>query len=213
MTGSEVYNYILSTFKRTDKSTEVYQAITDTCRDVRLRYSFEDTKVIGISTPISALGEYKFLLPDDFGHLITDIRIIDADDSYPLKKISKQEYDDLLPNPSSTTVSKSKPTKYCIYGGYVYLYGVPDDVSYQYEVDYASEDEVEVSSITDDVAFSNRYRELLKFGILYRLYRDLGFDNESTKWLSLYETEIQKIIRKDERNTQSNKDCVKYQGI
>ena len=42
MTGLEMYNYVLQTFKRTDKSTAIYQAITDTIMDIKIRFLSED---------------------------------------------------------------------------------------------------------------------------------------------------------------------------
>jgi len=37
MSGTEFYDYVLRTFKRTDKSQEVYDAITDTIMDMAER--------------------------------------------------------------------------------------------------------------------------------------------------------------------------------
>lgn len=41
MTGSELYDYIVRTFKRTDKETEIYEAITDTILDLQVRFGFD----------------------------------------------------------------------------------------------------------------------------------------------------------------------------
>lgn len=64
MTGSDFHDYVVRTFKRTDKTTEVYDAITDTIVDMCERMDFEDTKVEAYTTAgITTLGDYKIDLP------------------------------------------------------------------------------------------------------------------------------------------------------
>lgn len=60
MTGAEFHDYVVRTFKRTDKSDEIYDAITDTVIDMCERMDFEDTKVEAYTAGgITAMGDYK----------------------------------------------------------------------------------------------------------------------------------------------------------
>jgi hypothetical protein len=85
MSGTEFYNYVLRTFKRTDKSQEVYDAITDTIMDMAERFGFEDAKVEAYTAAgITSLGDYKLDLPPNFGRLIGDVRFSDGDTSWTI---------------------------------------------------------------------------------------------------------------------------------
>ncbi len=202
MIGSALYTYILETFKRTDKSTEVYEAITDTVKDIKIRCPFEDLKYVTYVSPFTTVGDYKYAIPSDCGHLIGEVKLLDSGDSWVLEKISKEEYDRLEPNPTYASVDTGKPTHYCVYGGEFYFYPPTDSTAYQIEFNYSSEDETDITSATANVAYSTRYRECLKAGVLYRMYRDLGNDEETKKWVAVYENEIGKIILREKRLTE-----------
>ena len=90
MTGSEFHDYVLRTFKRTDKTAEIYDAITDTILDMCERAGFEDTKVEAYTTGgITTLGDYKIDLPSDVGRLIGDVRWSDQDNPRTMTRLSK----------------------------------------------------------------------------------------------------------------------------
>ncbi len=200
MLGSALYDYIIRTLKRSDKSTEVYEAITDTVRDVKHRLPFEEFKYVTYTTGISTLGDYKFALPTDMGHLIGNVKLL-GDDYCVLEKITKEEFDRLEPDPESSTVITGVPDKFCVFGNEIYLYPLPDSVSYEYEYNYSTDDTTAITSSTANVGFSTNYREMLKAGVLYRIYRDLGNDQEATKWLAIYENEIKKVVLLEKRLT------------
>ncbi|MBI4397414.1 MAG: hypothetical protein HY548_09980 [Elusimicrobia bacterium] len=201
MSGSDFRDYIVRTFKRTDKDTEIYEAITDALMDMRLKFQFDDFKVETYSAAIDAAGEYKFDAPTNLGHIIS-VRVLDDDDSYPLVKLSKSQFDEFYPNPNYSSVDTDKPRHYCYFGGQFLLGPVPDLTSYQYEISHAKEDETAVTSGTSAVDFTDRYREAVKEGVLERLYASLGDWEEASLWNSLYEARMAAIIKKEKENSQ-----------
>lgn len=212
MTGAELLTYIKKTFKRTDKDTELYEAITETIMDIKIAFNPEQFKTIGYTAGIDTIGEYSFTLPTNFGHLIGDIKILDGTSSYALEKLSKSSYDRLEANPSYSGVDTSKPTHFCIYGGQVFLYPVPDSLDYQYELNYTEEDATEVTAVTAVVDFTDRHRDTLKYGVLSRMYIDLGIDDEAMKFTNLYNQSLGKIITNDEDNIAAS-GSVKYNDL
>jgi len=203
MLGSDLYAYILRTLIRTDKSTEAYDAMTDTIKDIKRQCKLEEEKKVSAALSISTLGEYTISLPSDFGEIIGDnVRMVDGSDSYNLARISKTELDRLESNPDYASVTKSKPSYFCIFNDKLYLYPVPDSISYSYYLNYAIGTETDVTSATTDVTFSADNRELLKYGVLYRIYRDLENNEEAAKWKVLYDNEMIIMQNRDNRNSQ-----------
>jgi hypothetical protein len=218
MTGLNFYTYVLAILKRTDKSTEVYQSMTDTVRDMRLRFLSEDFKSINTALTISTIGNYSSALPSDFGHLIGDVMIKEtsADESYPpLNKISIEEYNSKYPDRFNTTVGNRMtgfPYDYCIFGGNL-LVGPPvDKTTYEFRFAYSTEDEVEISSGTSNVPFTDRYRKTVRYGVLKEMYLSLENYEEADVWSKLYEIDLQKIIENDKQNVKDNLP-IKYSGI
>ena len=212
MSGSDFYTYILNTFKRTDKSTEVYECIVDTIKEIKLRYPTEDYKEVAVTSGISSLGDYSFDIPDDFGHIIGEIKILEDDSSYPMDSITKQEYDRLESNPEYSGVRTGKPIMYAIYGKKVYLYPVPDSTSYSYEFNYSTEDESTVTSGTSEVPFTDRYREMLKYGVLSRMYFMIGVDTDGVKYRQLFDEQYE-FFRENEMDNLKTTQTVEYRGI
>lgn len=218
MTGAQMYTYCLAILKRTDKSTEVYEAMTDTVRDMRLRFLSEDFKQINTALAISTIGNYSVALPTDFGHLIGDVMMKDtsSDESYPsLNKISIEEYNQKYSDRFNTAVGNKDtgiPYDYCIFGGNL-LVGPPvDKTTYEFRFAYSTEDEVEVSSVTANVPFTDRYRKTVRYGVLKEMYLLLENYEEADLWSKLYEADLQKIIENDRQNVKDNLP-MKYSGI
>lgn len=204
MTGAEFYTYLKLDFKRTDKEDEIFSALTDVISDIREEYKLEEDKEINYTLGIDALGEYSFTLPDDFGFLIGDIKILEDNDSYKLEKISKDEYDRLLPDPEYSDVDKEKPTHFCIYADQVFLYPVPDKLTYYYEWNYSTDDEAAITTSTGNVPYSSRNRKMLKCGVLAEIYKGLGMDNEAVKWGSEFRRLVERKYARDKENTSNN---------
>jgi len=212
MTGANFYAYILRIFKRTDKSTEVYEAITDAIMDIKLGYYFEDYKETAYEE-FSAVADYKMALPDDFGHIIGDVRLYSSDGTEKvLTKLSKETFDSLYPYPDSADVSTGVPKHYCIYGGQIYVGCPVGSTDYTIEMNYSTEEGTEITSSTTEVPFTNRYRETIRAAALYRLYEGLGYDEEAMKWKLKAQEGVNKMIVNDEFNTEAT-EIVDYQGV
>ncbi len=204
MSGSEIYDYIVRTFKRTDKSAEVYDAITDTLMDMCEELGFEENKVEAYTTAgISALGDYKIDLPDDFGHLIGDVRWTDQDDSYTLTKLSKQQFNEMFPEQDCDDPDDGEPTHYCIFGKQILLGPVPDKTTYEYQIDYAKFLSDAVTSVSSDVMFTDNARECVKFGALARLYEVMEEWDNAARYSEKYDLELAEFVAREKKNTRA----------
>ena len=204
MTGSEFYDYVVRTFKRTDKSSEVYDAITDTILDMCERMDFEDTKVEAYTTSgITVLGDYKIDLPSDFGRLIGDVRWSDQDNSRTLTPLSKQEFNEKFGDLDGDDPINGEPTHYCVFGNQILLGPVPDDTTYEYQIDYSTFPSDAVTSTTTEVIFTDKARECVKFGTLYRLFESIeGWDNAG-RYKEKYEAELREFVEREKANTRA----------
>lgn len=214
MTGSDFYTYILNVFKRTDKETEVYEAMTDTVMELRARFLADDFKTVVSNLVVSALGGYTIDLPTAFGHIIGDVIVLEnGQGSYPLHKRTKETYDRLYPHPADTTIVRSKPIDYCLFGGKIYLGPVPDSITkYAYKLSYTTEDETAIAAGTASVPWTDRFRWIIRDLVLDKLYAGLGFDAEAQKFKLRGEEGLAIMVANDAFNTDAT-EAVDYQGI
>lgn len=220
MTGSSFYNYVLQVLKRTDKSDEIYNAMADTVMDMRARMvSDENSTVSAALTGISAAGDYQLTLPTDFGHLIGDVLIKDtaADTVYlPLIKISKQEYDAMFNMNLATTVGNRNtgtPTHFCFFGNSIYIGPAVDHTNYQFKINYSTEDTPTFTSGTASIPFTDQFREVVRAGVLFRMFRELEYYDSSSYWAQIYESGLEKIVANDMANTGGSSSGILYSGI
>lgn len=213
MTGSEFRDYLVRTFKRTDKDTEIYEAVTDVVMDIKLAMKSEDFKAISANAEISVSGMYKFAQNANFGHLIGEVILVNpAGGSWPLKKVSKEVYDNLYPFQAETNPISGPPKHFCLYGGYFYIGPVPDLTTYKYQYNYTTEAATQIVSGTASVPFSAKYRWILKDLVLARLYADLDDDEKAAKYTTLGQNGLQKIIANEMYNTDAPA-FTRYQGV
>lgn len=208
MTGQEVHDYILKKFKRTDKTTEIYEAITDVVRDMKLQILAEDVKEEAYTASITELGDYRLALPDDFGHIIGKVSLIDTSPltAYPpLTKISKEKYDQMFPERllTGTLQNRGVPQYFSIYADQIYLGNVPDKTSYRYQINYTTESGDDITSTTASVLFTPKYRNYLRDGVLADLYEGMGLYEEAQIHRQQYLAGMAKISANDEFNTRS----------
>lgn len=212
MSGSDFYAYILRTFKRTDKSTEAYEAITDAVREISQSHPFnERLSETNATDTISVSGDYKFNVESDFEMFISDIVVKDGTNSWQLLKISKDEYDRRYPNQTATGVSTGKPVHYCLFNGVVYLGPVPDSTSYTYSMSY-SQDISTITSVSSAVPFTDKYRVAVKYGTLFHLYSAMESDEQAQKYKALFDSELSRIILHDKRQRMGTS-FVEYHGV
>lgn len=220
MTGLALYNYILSVFKRTDKSSEIYLAIADTVMDMRSRMiSDEYSTVSSALSGISAIGDYVLTLPSDFGHLVGDVLIKDtsSDDVYfPLNKLSKQEWDIKYNQALATSTGNrltGTPTDYCFYGRSIYVGSPVDKTTYEFKINYTTEDNPTYTSETSDIPFTNQFREVVRAGVLMRIFREIGLENESSLWSQVYVDGLNNIANNDDINRDGSSIAIAYNGV
>jgi hypothetical protein len=220
MTGLQLYNYILQTFKRTDKSTEVYTAIADTVMDMRSRMISDDFSAVSAAlTGINAVGDYELTLPTDFGHLIGDVLIKDtsSDDVYlPLNKIIKTEWDVKYNQALSTSAGNrltGTPTEYCIFAGKIYLGSPVDKLTYEFKINYTTEDLPTYTAVTAAIPFTDQFREVVKAGTLQRMFREVGNYPESDIWGAVYVDGVMNIIANDDFNRDGSVQSINYSGV
>lgn len=218
MSGSDFYTYVLAILKRTDKSTEVFQAITDTIRDMRLRFNSENFKTISTALTIGTIGNYSVAMPTDFGHLIGGVMVKEtvADRDYPpLNKLSigafNEKYSSRF-NTSSGNRLTGNPVDFCVFGGNLLIGPPVDKTTYEFRIAYTQEDGVEINSATSDVPFSDRYRKTLRYGVIKEVYVGLENYEEANIWSSLYEADLGKIADNDYKNSKGEEPLV-YNGI
>lgn len=172
MDGASFYAYVLRTLKRTDKETEAYEAVTDAVMTISREFDFQEIQEETETTDqISVLGDYRLSLESDTGFLVSDVTLRDGDSSRQLIMIDKGQFDDLYPNPSSSTVNKSKPVHACVFANIIHLGPVPDSTSYDYYINHATKLTAAITSGTSSVPFSGLdMRECLKLFTLQKIY-------------------------------------------
>jgi hypothetical protein len=217
MTGPEFLAYVKRTFKRTDKDTEIYEAVTDTVFDMRLRFYSDDYKVRAYSTALSTVGDYAIPKPDYFGHLIGEVNVKDdtSEQAYtPLRKISIEDYDRLYPDRMLDVAQRNTgvPRRFCIYGSNILVGPCVDSTSYKFYLNYTEEDETAISASTTTVPFCDRYREVVKHGVLARMNRDLEMYQEAEYYSAEYEKGIAKIAANDDL-TAGAMGGISYSGV
>lgn len=219
MTGQETLDYIVRTLKRDDKNTEIFDSLTDVIMEIGLLFKSEENAYEAFSTFISAVGDYKLPLPQDFGHIIGDITAVDqtTKETWPVRKITKEMYDERYGDrllDDTDDIKKDKPKHFCIFGEQLFLGAVPDKASYLYQINYTIEEGAIITAATASVRFTDRYRRTIKYGVLADIYMGLGLDEEAAKWQALYDRDITRISANDEDNTQEgDNDPVQYHGV
>lgn len=217
MTGQEFRDYVVNNFKRTDKDTELYEHTTDVVNEMLMRLDgAEDYKEEGYTTGINTLGEYQMELPSDFGHIIGDVRLTNptTNQEYSsLVKISKSSFDKAFADRDLTNGSnRGVPVCFCIYANRIYLGPVPDSINYEYQINYVTRLTSNVTSATTSVPFTDKYRHIVRNGVLAELHAGMENVAESQFYKLKYEEGLEYLKGKDFHNTASNENIV-YHGV
>ena len=172
-TFSAFQTTVLETFKRTDKTTELKRAINDTYKEMIACLNPRKQQDQIYRSTVVGREEYPF--PEAVIRIAHPIRLIDltnntnnSSSSYPLRFITKDEYDALEPNPNATTIVPGRPHSYTIWKNSILLTSIPDKV-YRLEINISQEATLLVDD-NDQVIFPITWDETIKFGALSRLY-------------------------------------------
>ena len=174
----QIQTRVLGTFKRTDKTTELKQAINDAHREMTAAIGWRKAEDQIYRTCV--IGREEYPVPDLVLRINHPIRIIEpgasnnSASSYPLDFLTKDEYDEEEPNPNAdpSLISKSKPWGYTFFKNSILLTGIPDK-AYTLEINIGGEAEALVEDI-DQTLFMPTWDETIAAGALTRLYLNLG---------------------------------------
>lgn len=212
MSGSDYYAYVLRKgFKRTDKSTEVYEAITDAIQFLRRRFGFSEAQTEQETTDQIVLGEYKLDIESDFG-MVIGIKVEDGTTGIPLDKMSKADFDAKYPFQDADTNFDGFPVDYCIFGNQILIGPRPDSASYNYRIAY-SQRAGTVTSSTAGVPFTNLYRDILTDLVYHFLYSGLDEFDKSDRFKQNFENEYPTMLRRERKNGGEGTFCVEARDI
>lgn len=105
------------------------------------------------------------------------------------------------------------PTHYCYYGQNIYLGPAVDSTNYEFKINYTTEDTPTFTSVTASIPFTDQFREVVRAGTLFRIFRELEYYDASTYWQAIYEEGLEKIIVNDEANADGSSSGIVYSGI
>lgn len=219
MTGSEFLTYVKRIFKRTDKDTEIYEATTDMVVDMSLRLLSDlNLQISSTLSGISSAGDYILDVPSDFGHLVGEVlvRETDADDTYtPLEKISKNEYDNRYHEATSVTASNRQtgiPRHFTYFGQKIYIGPPVDKATYSFKVNYSTDNVTDIVAGTTTVPFTDKYRKILRDGVLSLMFQHVEQFEESSVFQSYYVDGLNAIMANDHANMKDYAP-IAYQGV
>lgn len=180
--------YVKLDFKRTDKDAEILQAHNDMVNWISLQMPHGAYKYQSYVNTTTEVEDYP--LPSTLIHLIKPIRILDGsgnnDFGYPLDDLTKEEYDIREPNPNRTSPANlSKPSACCIYSRSILLTPIPDASTYILEINWTKRRTV-LTGDTESPALGSEWDEVIKWGVLERLYAGMGMLDDATYWGSKY---------------------------
>lgn len=205
--------YIIQDFKRDDKDTEIYQAYNDTLRHLCNLAPFENLKFQSWIPTQIGVEDYPLpaTSPNVKCHVIHPVRCIESSSSssrgYGMNKLSKEAYSERYPNPNAsptTEIVKGQPTDYCIYSDSILVGPLPDKSTYIIELDWAKQRTTQDYD-ADLQELGEDWEEVIKFGVLFRLFKGIGLDEEAAAYLNLYrdqELGYPRLIEKEREQTE-----------
>lgn len=184
---STLQTYIRRDFKRTDKNTEIIQAINDSILWISTLIPHGDYKYQ--SWVYTALAREDYALPSNLIHLIHPIKFLEgsasADSGFPLEHITKEEYDIREPNPNRTSPSTGRPSAYTVFSRSILVTPLPDKTTYLLEIMW-SRRPGSLSAAADTPELGSEWDEVIKHISMDKLYAGMGMLQESGYWASLY---------------------------
>ena len=201
MTRLQFLTYVISVFKRTDKNTEIYQALNDTIKDIAAREPFEDYSFQSWVPTVAAQEDY--LLPTNLLHLSHPIRCLEGsatnDSGKDLTLLTKEEYDVIEPNPNRTDPQTGEPWAYAIWSNAILLTDLPDDSGWILEINWGKRP-ADLDADSDQSSFNTAWDEILQWGTLWRVFAGIGLYEEAAYWEHKYEDPLKGIPKMVRQN-------------
>lgn len=194
MTRLSFLGAVTDILKRTDKNSQIYDALNETIKDIGTRDSFHEYSFQSYTTCVAVQEDYP--LPTTLLQVKHPIRLIEGaatgDSGWNLTKLSKEEYDFREPNPNRISPSTGRPTAYCIFSNSILVTPIPDK-AYLLEINWGNVPS-SLASNDDLPAYLNIWDETIKHGVLFRMFALLGLYQDADYWRALYETGISRMI-------------------
>jgi len=177
-------------FKRTDKDSQINQAINDTLREMGAAVAPRTTWNQEWVPTVVGREDYK--VPSTLLRIMHPIRLQDSTEgnnstsSYPLQHIPKVEYDRLEPFPNTPNAkTTARPRFYTIWENCILITPLPDSADYRLEINSGNEITI-LNADVDEPFLSDQWLETIKAGALARLYNGLQQYEEARIWQNIY---------------------------
>ena len=201
MTRLQFLAYIQQTLKRTDKDTEIYQALNDTIADIASRGKFMDYSFQSYTQTV--VGQVDYSLPTTLLQLQDPVRLLEGnasgDTGWNLVKVDKETFDEYEPTPYRTDPVCGRSIYYCIYANQILLTPIPDLV-YLLEINWG----IVPAKLQQDIdasAFSSIWDEIVKFGVIFRMWEVLGMYQDAQYWQARYEAGVARMLSNNKDKT------------
>lgn len=202
LSASDWVDYIVRTFRRTDKTTDIYDATNEAIGEIRRTFATaREEKETALTQQISVLGQYKMDVETDLGLNVSDVFIQDTSNGRYLIPISKSMFDWLYTRWGTSAAHRAKPIHYCLYARQILIGPAPNTIAYNYVVSYSKDDHILVDVTTSSVPFTTTdYREILKHGVLMRIFSLVENDEQAQKYGAFWLKGLKEIETKEDRN-------------
>ena len=184
---STLRTYVKRDFKRTDKDTEITQAINDMIMWVASLMPHGNYKYQSWIYTISGREDYS--IPSTLIHLIHPIKYIygasGSNSGYPMDHLTKQEYDVVQPNPNGGYAATGAPSYYTVFSRSILVGPLPNTSSDILEINWAKKP-VALSADADLPDLGSEWDEVIKQGAQEKLYAGIGMIEEANYWGGLY---------------------------
>jgi len=214
MTRLEFLSYVKNEFKRTDKDSEIYEALDDTLYDLTTEHDFHVHQTEQSISLIADTYEYS-LTSYSMSMLLGPVLYLDdTGDADPLIKLSKASFDLRFPDLTATDFDKDEPQYYAVYGNAIFIAPFPDTVTTESILVPISTIATKLVGDSDTPAFEDQWREVIKFGVLFRVWTQLGDFGKSQAQdnLLLYQRGIEKM-KKIDKSKDRGPLMAMYRGI
>lgn len=188
-TRKQLRDAVLQVYKRTDKNTEINDAINETLREMAA--ILEPRKLQDRRFMPMAIGQYEYALPDDVLAIQHPIRLVDPTEEntsgshYPMRHLTKTEYDRYEPFPEASSVNTAKPWAYTIWKNCILVTALPDK-AYRMYLNMGAET-VELAADSDTMFLQDTFKETVKAGTLARMFALIKrYERDAAFWAGIY---------------------------
>lgn len=210
MTRLEFRDYVVdSEFKREDKDSQIYQALDDTLYDLSNEDSFQILQERWFISLVA--NQYDYTFPTDFNIFMGEVKYFSANgDAWLLNKLTKQQFDEKYDDLEASNFNKGEPTDFCPFGDQILIAPYLETVTTEKIQIRGSKVSTKLTADSDTPFFQDRFRETIKFGMLWRLETDLENISQASNYVELFQRGVLQMQRID-KSKSSATPMVAYQ--